>query len=35
MLLRIMTNKRLDWQERAFSVVARIAPERVVVQAVV
>jgi anti-anti-sigma regulatory factor len=32
MLLRILTNPRLDWQDRAFSVLARIAPERVVVE---
>lgn len=32
MLLRIMTNPRLDWQDRAFSVLARIAPERVTVE---
>jgi anti-anti-sigma regulatory factor len=32
MLLRILTNPRLDWQERAFSVLARIAPERVTVE---
>jgi anti-anti-sigma regulatory factor len=32
MLLRILTNPRLDWQERAFSVLARIAPERVIVE---
>lgn len=32
MLLRILTNPRLDWQERAFSVLARIAPDRVVVE---
>lgn len=32
MLLRIITNPRLDWQERAFSVLARIAPGRVSVE---
>ncbi len=32
MLMRVLTNPRLDWQERAFSVLARIAPERVLVE---
>lgn len=32
MLLRLITNPRLDWQERAFSVLARIAPDRVIVE---
>jgi anti-anti-sigma regulatory factor len=32
MLLRIITNPRLDWQERAFLVLARIAPNRVTVE---
>lgn len=34
LLLRIVTNPRLDWQERAFSVLARISPQRVVVEQV-
>ena len=34
MLLRVLTNPRLDWQERAFSVLARIAPQRVLVEQV-
>lgn len=29
LLLRIVTNPRLDWQERAFTVLSRIAPQRV------
>jgi hypothetical protein len=32
MLLRILTNPRLDWQDRAFSVLARIAPDRVLLE---
>jgi anti-anti-sigma regulatory factor len=32
LLLRIVTNPRLDWQERAFSVLSRIAPQRVIVE---
>ena len=32
LLLRVITNPRLDWQGRAFSVLARIAPQRVVVE---
>jgi anti-anti-sigma regulatory factor len=32
LLLRVVTNPRLDWQERAFSVLARIAPQRVRVE---
>ncbi|HEY5955467.1 MAG TPA: hypothetical protein VIV60_02890 [Polyangiaceae bacterium] len=31
MLLRILINPRLDWQQRAFLVLARAAPNRVVV----
>lgn len=33
LLLRVVTNPRLDWQERAFTVLARIAPQRVRVEA--
>lgn len=32
LLLRVVTNPRLDWQDRAFSVLARIAPQRVLVE---
>jgi anti-anti-sigma regulatory factor len=32
LLLRVIANPRLDWQERAFSVLARIAPQRVIVE---
>jgi anti-anti-sigma regulatory factor len=32
LLLRVVTNPRLDWQERAFAILARIAPQRVVVE---
>jgi anti-anti-sigma regulatory factor len=31
-LLRILTNPRLDWQDRAFAVLTRLAPGRVVVE---
>jgi anti-anti-sigma regulatory factor len=34
LLLRVVTNPRLDWQDRAFSVLARIAPQRVRVEQV-
>jgi anti-anti-sigma regulatory factor len=34
LLLRVVTNPRLDWQDRAFSVLARIAPQRVLVEQV-
>ena len=32
MLLRLLINSRLDWQERAFAVLSRLAPGRFVVQ---
>lgn len=32
MLLRLKTNPRLDWQTRAFQVLSRMSPNRVVVQ---
>lgn len=34
MLLRLLVNPRLDWQERAFSVLSRVAPDRFIVQTI-
>jgi anti-anti-sigma regulatory factor len=34
LLMRVLTNPRLDWQERAFAILSRIAPQRVVVEQV-
>jgi len=31
MLLRVLTNPRLDWQGRAFSILARLAPNSVII----
>ena len=33
-LMRILTSSRLDWQERTFAVLARLAPDLVVVERV-
>ena len=33
-LMRILTSSRLDWQERTFAVLARLAPDMVVVERV-
>ena len=33
-LVRILTSSRLDWQERTFAVLARLAPDMVVVERV-
>jgi anti-anti-sigma regulatory factor len=32
LLIRVITNPRLDWQERTFSVLARLAPDMVSIE---